>query len=102
MICNTALCGLGKSAPLPVLSTIKAFREEYEEHIRDKKCRTHTCQALREFKINQSSVLVVENVRRTVRLARLPVYANKLITLTMNCVSSVVPAKTTVRLMPFM
>jgi NADH-quinone oxidoreductase subunit F len=52
MICNTALCGLGKSAPLPVLSTIKAFREEYEEHIRDKKCRTHTCQALREFKIN--------------------------------------------------
>ncbi|MDD3278415.1 MAG: NADH-ubiquinone oxidoreductase-F iron-sulfur binding region domain-containing protein [Lachnospiraceae bacterium] len=52
MICNTALCGLGKSAPLPVLSTIKAFREEYEEHIRDRKCRTHTCQALREFKIN--------------------------------------------------
>lgn len=52
MICNTALCGLGKSAPLPVLSTIKAFREEYEEHIRDKKCRTHTCSALREYKIN--------------------------------------------------
>ncbi|MDD3340367.1 MAG: NADH-ubiquinone oxidoreductase-F iron-sulfur binding region domain-containing protein [Lachnospiraceae bacterium] len=52
MICNTALCGLGKSAPLPVLSTIKAFREEYEEHIRDKKCRTHTCTALREYKIN--------------------------------------------------
>lgn len=52
MICNTALCGLGKSAPLPVLSTIKAFREEYEEHIFEKKCRTHTCQALREYKIN--------------------------------------------------
>lgn len=52
MICNTALCGLGKSAPLPVLSTIKAFREEYEEHILDKKCRTHTCTALREYKIN--------------------------------------------------
>lgn len=52
MICNTALCGLGKSAPLPVLSTIKAFREEYEEHIRDKKCRTHTCTALREYKVN--------------------------------------------------
>jgi len=52
MICNTALCGLGKSAPLPVLSTIRAFRQEYEEHIRDKRCRTHTCQALREFKIN--------------------------------------------------
>ena len=39
MIENTALCGLGKSAPKPVISTIQAFREEYEEHIRDKKCR---------------------------------------------------------------
>ena len=34
MIENTALCGLGKSAPKPVISTIQAFREEYEEHIR--------------------------------------------------------------------
>ncbi len=33
MIENTALCGLGKSAPKPVISTIHAFREEYEEHI---------------------------------------------------------------------
>ena len=34
MIENTALCGLGKSAPKPVVSTIHAFRKEYEEHIR--------------------------------------------------------------------
>ena len=36
MISNTALCGLGKSAPLPVISTIKAFRKEYLEHINEK------------------------------------------------------------------
>jgi len=40
---DTALCGLGQTAPNPVLSTIKYFREEYDEHIRDKKCRAGVC-----------------------------------------------------------
>ncbi len=52
MIQSMALCGLGKSAPLPVLSTLKTFREEYEEHIRDHKCRAKVCQAMRRFVIN--------------------------------------------------
>ena len=52
MIRSMALCGLGKSAPLPVLSTLKTFREEYEEHIRDHKCRAKVCQAMRRFIIN--------------------------------------------------
>ena len=52
MIENTALCGLGKSAPKPVISTIRAFRNEYEEHINEKKCSAHVCQAMRKFKIN--------------------------------------------------
>ena len=52
MIENTALCGLGKSAPKPVISTIQAFREEYEEHIRDKKCRAGICANLRNYKID--------------------------------------------------
>ena len=52
MIESTALCGLGKSAPKPVISTIQAFREEYEEHIRDKKCRAGICANLRNYKIN--------------------------------------------------
>lgn len=43
---KTALCGLGQTAPNPILSTIKYFREEYEEHIRDKRCRAGVCQAL--------------------------------------------------------
>lgn len=45
-ISNTALCGLGKSAASPVVSTLKYFRNEYIEHVVDKKCRTLTCKAL--------------------------------------------------------
>ena len=52
MIQSMALCGLGKSAPLPVLSTLSTFRDEYIEHIVDKKCRAKTCGALRKFVIN--------------------------------------------------
>ena len=47
-----SLCGLGKSAPLPVLSTLKYFREEYLEHIRQHKCRAHVCTALRQYVID--------------------------------------------------
>ena len=53
MVQSMALCGLGKSAPLPVISTLKRFRSEYEEHIRDKKCRAKVCTALRQFHINE-------------------------------------------------
>ena len=52
MVRSMALCGLGKSAPLPVISTLERFRDEYEEHIRDKKCRAKVCSALRRFNIN--------------------------------------------------
>ena len=43
---ETALCGLGQTAPNPVLSTIRHFRHEYEEHIRDHHCRAGVCPAL--------------------------------------------------------
>jgi NADH-quinone oxidoreductase subunit F len=43
---DTALCGLGQTAPNPVLSTIKYFREEYDEHIRNKYCRAGVCSDL--------------------------------------------------------
>ncbi|GAH67912.1 unnamed protein product, partial [marine sediment metagenome] len=42
----TSLCGLGQTAPNPVLSTIQYFRIEYEEHIREKHCRASVCEAL--------------------------------------------------------
>lgn len=47
-----SLCGLGKSAPLPVLSTIKNFREEYLEHIQEHKCRAHVCKAMQNYVID--------------------------------------------------
>ena len=51
-ITATALCGLGKSAALPVLSTMKNFRDEYIEHVVDKKCTTGNCQAMRKYVID--------------------------------------------------
>jgi NADH-quinone oxidoreductase subunit F len=49
---SNSLCGLGQSAPNPVLTTIKYFREEYEAHIRDKKCPAHNCPSLISYEIN--------------------------------------------------
>lgn len=51
-ISSTALCGLGKSAPSPVVSTIKNFREEYEAHIYDKRCPAGACQKLKQITID--------------------------------------------------
>ncbi len=52
MVKSMSLCGLGKSAPLPVLSTLRTFKDEYIEHIVDKKCRAKVCGAMRKFVIN--------------------------------------------------
>ena len=43
VISQTALCGLGQTAPNAVASTIKYFRDEYDEHIRDGLCRAGIC-----------------------------------------------------------
>ena len=47
----TALCGLGQTAPNPVLSTLKFFRDEYEAHIKEKRCPAHHCKALLQYHI---------------------------------------------------
>jgi len=47
-----SLCGLGQNAANPVLTTIRYFREEYEEHIRDKHCRAHVCKELTYYYID--------------------------------------------------
>jgi NADH:ubiquinone oxidoreductase subunit F (NADH-binding)/Pyruvate/2-oxoacid:ferredoxin oxidoreductase delta subunit/(2Fe-2S) ferredoxin len=52
VIQETSLCGLGQTAPNPVLSTLNWFREEYEEHIFDRKCRANVCTELRTFTID--------------------------------------------------
>ena len=44
MVANTSLCGLGQSAPNPVISTLRYFREEYIEHIEEKRCKAGVCE----------------------------------------------------------
>jgi NADH-quinone oxidoreductase subunit F len=51
-VSQTALCGLGKTAPNPVLSTLHYFRPEYEAHIREKKCPAGVCKALITYSID--------------------------------------------------
>ncbi|MHC4562844.1 MAG: NADH-quinone oxidoreductase subunit NuoF [Planctomycetota bacterium] len=47
-----SLCGLGQTAPNPVLTTIRYFRDEYESHVRDKRCPAGVCRALTTFAID--------------------------------------------------
>jgi ferredoxin len=47
-----SLCGLGATAPNPVLTALAYFREEFEEHIHDKKCRAGQCKALTTYTID--------------------------------------------------
>ncbi|MGI6032884.1 MAG: NADH-ubiquinone oxidoreductase-F iron-sulfur binding region domain-containing protein, partial [Coriobacteriales bacterium] len=51
-VADASLCSLGKTAPNPVLSTIRYFRDEYEEHIRDHRCRAGVCHELTKFAID--------------------------------------------------
>jgi len=52
-VAKLSLCGLGQSAPNPVLSTLRYFRDEYEDHIRDHSCRTKVCLDLMHFDIDK-------------------------------------------------
>jgi ferredoxin len=52
LVQRASLCGLGRAAPNPVLSTLEHFREEYEAHVVDKTCPSHKCTALVRFEID--------------------------------------------------
>ncbi len=52
-VSTASVCGLGQSAPNPVISTLKYFKEEYIEHAVDKKCRANECKALTKIQIDQ-------------------------------------------------
>lgn len=49
VIKDSSLCGLGQTSPNPVLSTMDNFKEEYEEHVKDHKCRSNQCKALMKY-----------------------------------------------------
>ncbi len=55
VIKDTSLCGLGQSAPNPVLSGLRYFKDEYEEHLFDRKCRAHVCKDLLTYSIDNSA-----------------------------------------------
>lgn len=52
-VCETSLCALGKTAPNPVLSTLRYFRDEYEAHIEDKRCPAGVCRKIIRYFIDQ-------------------------------------------------
>ncbi len=52
MVVESSLCALGGSAPNPVLTTLKYFREEYETHVKEKKCPAHVCRKLITYSID--------------------------------------------------
>jgi NADH-quinone oxidoreductase subunit F/NADP-reducing hydrogenase subunit HndC len=54
---KASLCALGQTAPNPVLSTVKNFREEYLEHIREGKCRAGKCKKLLHFEIDKEKCI---------------------------------------------
>lgn len=56
MIKDSALCGLGQTAPNPILSTMEHFKHEYIEHIEDKKCSAGVCQDLLQIKITDKCI----------------------------------------------
>jgi NADH:ubiquinone oxidoreductase subunit F (NADH-binding) len=54
---STSLCGLGQTAPNPVLTTMRYFRDEYLAHIVDKKCPSHTCLVLNTYSVDSEACL---------------------------------------------
>ena len=52
MVKESSLCGLGQTAPNPVLTTLRYFRDEYEAHIRDKTCPAKACAGLIQYIVN--------------------------------------------------
>ena len=64
LVQKTSLCGLGQSAPNPVLSTLRYFPEEYEEHIEKKRCRAKECVALIRYRIDADACKACDLCRR--------------------------------------
>jgi len=55
-VSRTSLCGLGQTAPNPVLTSLRYFREEFEAHVREKRCPAGRCTALTDYRINDACI----------------------------------------------
>jgi NADH-quinone oxidoreductase subunit F len=56
MVKNTSLCGLGQTAPNPVLTTLRYFREEYEAHLHEHRCPAGRCPALIRYRVTDNCI----------------------------------------------
>ena len=70
VIRDTSLCGLGQTAPNPVLSTLRWFRDEYEAHVYERRCPAGACTELLTYRIDPRSAAAARCVRRSARPAR--------------------------------
>jgi len=70
VVADTTMCGLGQSAPNPVLSTIKYFRKEYEQHIFDRKCDANVCKDLNGVPCQATCPIGTEAWRYVAHIAR--------------------------------
>ncbi len=77
-IVEGSLCGLGSSAPNPVLSTIKYFRKEYEEHIYDKYCSSKVCQGLGVYSIDTDQCFLCDICKEACAFDAVKEYKNRL------------------------
>lgn len=66
---DTSLCGLGEAAPNPVLSTMKFFRNEYEDHVINKKCKAGVCKQLVKYEITDTCIGCTKCLRACPALA---------------------------------
>lgn len=64
VIAETSLCGLGQSAPNPVLSTIEHFGHEYEAHIHEHRCDAKVCTSMIRFEIDREACKACDKCRR--------------------------------------
>jgi NADH-quinone oxidoreductase subunit F len=55
-VSSSSLCGLGQTAPNPVLTTLRYFREEYEQHLHDRRCAAGRCPSLIRYRINDRCI----------------------------------------------
>jgi NADH-quinone oxidoreductase subunit F len=55
-VSRTSLCGLGQTAPNPVLTALRYFREEFEAHVRERRCPSGRCAALTDYRINEACI----------------------------------------------